>query len=180
MPQKSGILFYGDPHGCWQPLLDEYARQVSKVVFLLGDCELAAPLNEVLKPIVADGTPVFWIYGNHDVGRPHWWTNLTAAPGGLNGRVTEVAGLRIAGLGGIYASRVWYPKDGDEQPRFRTRRELLRSLRQYGRPGTVMPPDRRHIIFPVDHDTLRRLRADILVTHEAPTSHPHGLERWTI
>ncbi len=100
MAQKSGTLFYGDPHDCWQPLLDEYAGQPSKAVVLLGDCELAAPLNEVLKPIAADETPVFWINGYHDMRRIYWWSNLTATPGGLYGRVTEVAGLRLAGLGG--------------------------------------------------------------------------------
>ena len=174
MPSPSGILYYGDPHGCWQPLLHEYARQPALAVVLLGDCELTAPLHETLKPIVADGTPIHWIYGNHDNGSCQQWTNLTDSSGGLHGRVTGVGGLRMAGLGGIYAGKIWYPKQGDEESNFQTRREFLRSLPQCKRPGTLLPLDRRAIIFPEDHATLAKLRADVLVTHEAPSSHPHG------
>jgi hypothetical protein len=32
----------------------------------------------------------------------------------------------------------------------------------------------RSSIFPADHANLSKLRADILVTHEAPSAHPHG------
>ncbi len=174
MPSKSGILFYGDPHGRWQPLLDEYARHPAKAVVLLGDCELSAPLAETLKPISTDGCPIHWIYGNHDNHTENQWDNLTSAPSGLHGRVTDVAGLRLAGLGGNYAAKIWYPKVGNEEPRLRTRREFLKSLPRSGRPGTELPLERRALIFSEDHDALKRLRADVLVCHEAPTSHPHG------
>ena len=36
MADRSGIIVYGDPHGRWQPLLDEYARQPARAVVLLG------------------------------------------------------------------------------------------------------------------------------------------------
>ena len=174
MPSKTGILFYGDPHGQWQPLLDEYARHPARAVILLGDCELDRPLHETLKPIASDGTPIHWIYGNHDNRIEVQWSNLTAAPGGLHGRVTDVAGQRLAGLGGNYAGKVWYPRGGNEEPRFLTRRAFLKSLPHSGRPGTEMPLERRSVIFPEDHDVLARLRADVLVCHEAPSSHQHG------
>ncbi len=185
MPAPSGILFYGDPHGFWQPLLDEYARQPAKAVVLLGDCQLERPLHQTLEPISTDGCPVFWIHGNHDVRHPHWWSHLTGAPNGLHGRVNDVAGLRLAGLGGTYAGRVWYPVQGDEEPKQRTRRETLRWLKRQRRGHRDIPDNlrvgrdelpllRRATIYPEDHDTLRRLRADVLVCHEAPTSHPHG------
>ena len=64
MAAPSGILFYGDPHSSWGNLLDEYTRRPAHAVVLLGDCELDRPLLDVLKPIAADGCPVFRIYGN--------------------------------------------------------------------------------------------------------------------
>ena len=174
MSSKTGILFYGDPHGSWQPLLDEYARQPAQAVVLLGDCELDRPLAETLKPISNDGTPIHWIYGNHDNHSEEQWVNLTGAPDGLHGRVTDVAGLQVAGLGGNYAGKVWYPKKGSEEARFGTRREFIRSLPNSGRPETKLPLERRSVIFPEDHNVLAHLRTDVLVCHEAPSSHQYG------
>ena len=53
------------------------------------------------------GIEVHWIWGNHDYdGGPEMWTNLVDAgrnprtrQGELNARVTDIGGLRIAGLG---------------------------------------------------------------------------------
>ena len=55
MADRSGILFYGDPHGCWQPLLDEYARRAARAVVILGDCELDRPLVAVLETVDRHG-----------------------------------------------------------------------------------------------------------------------------
>ena len=77
MADRSGILFYGDAHGSWGNLLDEYARRPAHVV--LGDCELDRPLLDVLEPVTADGCPVHWIYGNHDSHSEEQWACLTPA-----------------------------------------------------------------------------------------------------
>ena len=106
MADRSGIIFYGDPHGRRQPLLDEYARQPALAVVLLGDCELDRPLHEVLEPIIIDGCPVFWIHGNHDNDTPEQWAYLNQAEGSLHGNVVNVSGIHIAGLGGTCAGRV--------------------------------------------------------------------------
>ena len=174
MADRSGILFYGDPHGRWQPLLDEYARQPGRAVVLLGDCELDRPLDETLETIITDGTPVHWIHGNHDNDHAHWWDNLVGAPGGLHGNVVNVNGIYLAGLGGTYAGRVWYPRQGDETAAFQTRRDWLRAIPRHERCGKLLPLSRRHVILPEDHRALQGQRADILVCHEAPLSHPHG------
>lgn len=174
MADRSGILFCGDPHGQWQPLLDEYARRRARAVVLLGDCELEQPLDEVLQPIVADGTPIHWIYGNHDNDHAHWWDNLTQAEGGLHGNVANIGGTHVAGLGGTYAGRVWYPRQGNETAAFQTRREWLKAIPRNERCGKLLPLRNRHVILPEDHAALSESRADILVCHEAPLSHPHG------
>ncbi len=174
MAAPSGIIFYGDPHGRWQPLFDEYARRPARAVVLLGDCELERPLDETLEPIISDGTPVHWIYGNHDTDHARWWDNLTRAGGGLHGMVTNVGGLYLAGLGGTYAGRVWYPRLGDEEAVFRTRGEWLKAIPRNERCGKLLPLRRRHIVLPEDHTALSGCRADILLCHEAPSSHRHG------
>ena len=174
MADRSGILFYGDPHGRWQPLLDEYARRPALAVVLLGDCELDRPLGDILKSIAADGCPIHWIYGNHDNGSEAQWANLTQAEGGLHGTVVNLGGIAVAGLGGTYAGRVWYPKVGNEAAAFTTRREWLPAIPRNERCGTLLPLRRRHVILPEDHAALARLRADVLVCHEAPISHTHG------
>lgn len=174
MADRSGILFYGDPHGFWHPLLDEYARRPAGAVVLLGDCELDRPLDEVLEPIISDGTPVHWVYGNHDSHTEEQWVNLTQAEGGLHGTVANIGGTHVAGLGGTYAGRVWYPRRGDEAAAFQTRREWLRAIPRHERCGKLLPLGRRHVILPQDHEALRGQRADVLVCHEAPTSHRHG------
>ena len=139
-----------------------------------GDCELDRPLLDVLAPISSDGCPVFWIHGNHDNGSEEQWSYLMKAEGGLHGMVANVGGLHFAGLGGTYAGKVWYPKLGDEESRFRTRRELLKAMPRNERCGKLLPLKRRHVILPEDHAALSDARADILVCHEAPSSHPFG------
>ena len=141
---------------------------------LLGDCELEGPLHEVLGPIITDGCSVHWIYGNHDNHSEEQLANLTEAEGGLHGTVANVGSLHLAGLGGTYAGKVWYPKLGDEESRFRTRREWLKAVPRNERCGKLLPLGKRHVIVPEDHQALRGQQADVLVCHEAPSSHPFG------
>jgi hypothetical protein len=84
-----------------------------------------------------------------------------------------------AGLPGVFKPRVWYPRadapsDRIDPPHFHTRDAFLRSLRpdEHWRGG--LPLWHRDTIFPEDFDRLRGERFDVLVSHEAPSSHPHG------
>jgi hypothetical protein len=86
-PDPGGILFYGDPHGCFEPLIAAARQLKPAAVVLLGDCDLPGPLNEVLAPIVAMGCQVHWITGNHDTDNPLWYRRLTDAPGDLHCQV---------------------------------------------------------------------------------------------
>ena len=152
MADRSGILFYGDAHGAWGNLFDEYARRPAHAVVLLGDCGLNRPLHEVLEPISSDGCPVFWIYGNLDNGSEEQWAYLAKAEGGLHGNVANIGGTHVAGLGGTYAGRVWYPRRCNEAAAFRTRREWLRAIPRHERCGKLLPLERDG--FTLNRDSL--------------------------
>jgi hypothetical protein len=88
--------------------------------------------------------------------------------------------VRIAGLGGVFKPRVWSPATTSEKaetdpPRYETRAAFLAALR----PGEAwrdgLPLWHRDTIFPEDFAALAAQRFDVLVSHEAPGSHRHGI-----
>lgn len=169
------ILFYGDPHRVWEPLYEAVAARRADHVVLMGDYELDRPLSEVVAPVLATGAKVWWIHGNHDAHSPQMWEFLfeDRPEWSLSGRVVEMAcseggSLRLAGLGGQYKGKVWFPKEGGEVPGCPTREEFLRRQGKGGRFKSGIPLGQRQTIFPEDHEALARLRCDVLVTHEAP------------
>jgi hypothetical protein len=85
----------------------------------------------------------------------------------------EIDGLRIAGLGGIFRGQVWAPPGQwlHERPEDFAARCGKGNLWRGG-----LPRKHRSSIFPSDYFGLVGQRADILVTHEAPSSHPHGFD----
>ncbi len=98
----------------------------------------------------------------------------------LHGRVTTLPdGTRIAGLGGVFREAVWYPTPAAARagaPAFRTRREHAKVTPRQDR--WEGGHHRKHwgTIYPDELDRLADLRADVLVTHEAPGYHPNGFE----
>ncbi|WP_152486002.1 metallophosphoesterase family protein [Methylohalobius crimeensis] len=62
----------------------------------------------------------------------------------------------------------------DKPPRWRSRQEFFQDMGKGNRWRGGLPLKHRASIFPNDFERLHRLRADVLVTHEAPTSHRHG------
>ena len=169
------LLFAGDPHRNFAPILRACAALPVGTLVLLGDCECDAPLPELLAPAMAAGWDVRWILGNRDTDSERSFDDLV---GGVSGgkywrAVVEVGGVRIAGLSGVFKPRVWHPVECP-QPQFHTRAEFLRALpvAEHWRGG--LPLWHRDTIFPEDFDCLRGARFDVLVTHEAPSSHPHG------
>jgi len=169
------ILFVGDPHRNFSPILRACAASAPGTLVLLGDCECDAPLPQILAPAMAAGWDVRWILGNRDTDSARTYDNLgQACPlGDFGGRVVEIGALRIAGLPGVFKPRVWHPVEC-ETPQFRTRGEFLAALpaKEHWRGG--LPLWHRDTIFPEDFEHLRAERFDVLVTHEAPSSHPHG------
>lgn len=179
----STLLFAGDPHGNFKPLIRAAQESRPAALITLGDHDLEQPLPDVVQPLIEVGIRVYWIAGNHDGDREHWYANLFRGISGLwnlHGRVVEIAGVQVAGLGGVFREQVYFP-DGRE-PRFWARDEMPRTVRlndRWAAPGEGLPGlPRRHrvTIFPEDIDRLAGLKADILLCHEALSSHRYGFE----
>lgn len=172
MVEENNILFAGDPHGDFNPLISAVKRHQPEAVVLLGDYELKQPFEYYLASIL-DQTQVWWIPGNHDFEPSLHYHNLFSsqlAGQGLHLRVIEVAGLRIAGLGGIFLGRVWYPPNS---PKWQSKQHFLkRSAAQNKSNGLSLKY--KSAIWPDEWAELKQLKADILVTHEAPKCHRHG------
>jgi predicted phosphodiesterase len=166
------ILFAGDPHRNFSPILRACAANSPGTLILLGDCDLPAPLAEIFAPAIGQGWDVRWILGNHDTTSEAAYDHLTTAPGDLGLRVTTIQGVRIAGLPGIFKPRVWHPADGP--PSYPTRAAFQAALRPNEPWRDGLPLFHRDTIFPEDFDRLAAKHCDILVTHEAPSSHRHG------
>ena len=139
---------------------------------LLGDYDLEIPLEKSLQEIVGL-TDIWWIAGNHDFETPEKHYNLfhsALADKGLHLRVVDIAGIRIAGLGGIFLGRVWYPP---QPPKWANKQQYINAQRMHIRNGE-MPLKYQCAIWHDEFHALAQMKADILVTHEAPGSHRHG------
>lgn len=171
-----GVLFYGDARGEWRPLLRACEEHRPELVVLLGDCDLKRPLREQLRPVLSAGICVRWIPGGHDAGSPEMYDRLWGdfPDGNLHACWTRVGGCVVAGLGGVFKERVWHPRREVAQAVHLTRRDYMRHLPRGDRWRDGMPLRARDAIFPEDVVALRRVQADVLATHEAPSCHPHG------
>jgi predicted phosphodiesterase len=175
------IVIAGDPHGNFSPILRACDTMAAGTLILLGDCDLHAPLRQVLAPLFAKGWEVHWILGNKDAETEMVFDNLVTdfPQGDIGGRVIEVGVLRIGGLGGVFKPRIWHPREDQpgaaiEAPRFDTRAAFLASLnvREHWRGG--LPLWHRDSIFPEDFARLAQRHFDVLISHEAPSCHRHG------
>jgi hypothetical protein len=166
------ILFAGDPHGNFAPILRACAALAPGTLIIVGDLGLSAPLPKTLAPAIESGWQVRWIMGNHDTETTDAYDFLTAHDGDMGLRVDIIGPWRIAGLPGVFRPRVWEPEDGP--PSYPTRAAFQAALRP-GEPWRGgLPLAHRDTIFPEDFATLAIQPLDILVSHEAPSSHEHG------
>ena len=172
MSQYRKILFAGDPHGNFKPVIKAVLEHKPEAVILLGDYDLDAPLDYYLAEI-ADLTEIWWIAGNHDFETPVKYHNLfnsALSHRNLHLKVTEIAGLRVAGLSGVFLGRVWYPP---LEPKWLGKEHFL-----LNQPARVQQLDLslkyKSAIWHDEFEKLKSLKADILVSHEAPGSHRHG------
>ncbi len=140
-------------------------------MILLGDIPSPRTLDIELEELKV---PVYWIHGNHGTDSVADYDHLFCsklAGNNLHGKVTDILGVKVAGLGGIFRSKVW---SGDDNPRFEHPDELLAKAGQgnFWRGG--LPLRHRSSIFPADFRALCDQRADILVTHEDLPFHEYG------
>ena len=172
MQPQNRILFAGDPHGNFQPLINAVLAHKPQAVVLLGDYDLSQPLDECLQEIM-HLTQVWWIAGNHDFQTPRYYHNLfnsRLAEQHLHLKVTTIAGLRIAGLSGIFLGRVWYPPQAPKWPS----KQAYLQYQELLYPDAPLPLKYQSAIWHDEFETFKQLKADILVSHEAPRSHRHG------
>ncbi len=172
----TGVIVYGDPHGEWRPLLAACQDEPPEAVILIGDCGLDVPLRKQLERVFGAGIDVKWIPGNHDTDTPEDYDRLWGdhPEGNLHARSFSAAGIEIAGLGGVFKAKVWYPRQCAAEPVHATRRDLMRRLARTERWRDGLPLSARDAVFPEDVLALGRVRVDVLVTHEAPSNHRHG------
>lgn len=171
----SRIFFCGDPHGHFQHIIEAVHAHRPAAVVLLGDVQAPVPLERALLPIL-DRTEVWWIPGNHDTDSDADYDHLfgsALADRNLHGRVVEIAGVRIAGLGGIFRGQVWAASG---RPRYPSAKAFIDQSGKGNRWRDGLPRKHRSSIFPDEYQTLLGKQADILVTHEAPSCHPHGFQ----
>lgn len=176
------ILFFGDNHGHFDHIVAAVEREKPDAIVLLGDIQAQRPLEVELAPILGK-TTIRFIHGNHDTDSDFDFRHLfesKLAHWNLHGRVEEIAGVRIAGLGGIFRGKIWMPPADPSFGAFDEWRKSLSwgvSARDRHMMGLVEGPlarTQRSTIFPDIYDRLALERADVLVTHEAPSCHPYG------
>lgn len=191
------IYLLGDVHGKFQHILpailntDPERRYTEKAVIFLGDIEPQRRFGVEIRALVEAGIGVWFIHGNHDTDHSRTWGFLEHSQHrNLHGRVVEICGRRVAGLGGIFRGEIWYPQHEIGEANFHSYSEYEKRRRP--RPGTRTGVDadvqqqesgallkHRSSIFHDDFMALASMNADILVTHEAPNCHPHGFQAVT-
>lgn len=178
--KDASLLFCGDPHGRFDHIIEAGRSAPTVPLVLLGDLDPKRALHDELGEVLQQ---TWFIHGNHDADSDAVWHRVWGsdlADRNLHGKVVTLPdGTRVAGLGGVFREAVWYPTPSAArggQPAYRTRQEHARATPQQDRwQGGV---HRRHwgTIYPEDIDRLADLRADVLVTHEAPGYHWNGFE----
>ncbi|MDX7680044.1 metallophosphoesterase family protein [Aeromonas caviae] len=165
------ILFCGDPHGKFDHIIQHVQQTKPAAVIILGDLCLSQPFDQTFSSILTL-TDIWFIHGNHDTDEVRYYDNLfSCSDHNLHGRVIEVDGLKIAGLGGIFRKQIWYPP---ELPKYSTKQEFITKCGKGNHWRNGLPRKHRSSIFPEDIKLFDGLKADILVCHEAPQDHPYG------
>ncbi|WP_291012941.1 metallophosphoesterase [Hydrogenophaga sp.] len=176
------LWFLGDVHGEFRHIgvalrQAEQAGNLPSWLISLGDVELDTILREILAPLRLEfpGVKVAFIHGNHDADTHENWACLhdCADAVALHGQVVELVGIRVAGLGGNFMGRVWAPPSG---PTFASKAQAMKRGPYAWRDGQQPSPKLHGAIYRDDVAALAKQRADILVTHEAPSCHPYGWE----
>lgn len=163
------IYFCGDVHGNFDHAIEVALRDRPTAIIFLGDLEARKPFEEIVRPLDEAGIEVWFIHGNHDTDRAEYWSNIESSRHrNLHGRVQTVAGLAVAGLGGVFREEIWHPRLNGGQPVYRSYEELSQAM-----PAEILRKH-RSTIFHDDYFRLYGQPADMLVTHEAPSCHPHG------
>lgn len=177
--QSSAPVFYcGDPHGDFGRISQALTLAQRSTAILLGDMEPTIPLQQQFRGVLHR---IWYIHGNHDTDTSQVAElvfDSEVADRNTHGRVVTLSdGTRLAGLGGVFRGAVWNPGIAPGVPKYRTRAEHARATPRQDRWRGSVHLKHWSTIYPEDIERLAKLRADVLVMHEAPKSaHPHGFE----
>jgi len=185
-PKLQGILFYGDPHSNWAPLLYSVNELRPKSVFIFGDLidktqgpKALEDTRQVLLELLNKQIDVRIVLGNHDADTDAIFNLVFEEFGSLicHGTVLELEqqGLRVACLGGVFRGKIWDPNIQSHPPFYSQAEWLRKNVKTAHFKGGVARKHRTSI-FPETFETLRHTHADILITHEAPSTHPFGFK----
>lgn len=175
----SRILVFGDSHGDFRPVRNAAAAvdpDDPPVCVFVGDFDLTRPLDIELSPLTDLGCEIVHVHGNHDA-EPRFYENLFGselASASVHCTVREIGGVRYGGLGGTFVGRFWHPHDRSGVVHH-SRDEWIRANPKLAA-GVAIERQLRCAIFPEDYDRLAAMQCDVLVTHEAPSSHRYGFE----
>ena len=173
----SQIWFCGDPHGRFSHVLKAVEmtplEERSAAVIFLGDLDPQEPLSRIFRNFLNAGIEPFFVHGNHESDNAVTWSNtLDCWERNLHGRVETIAGVRVAGLGGVFREETFYPP---ADPVFGSYDDYIRhltSIQPLRLRDEVATSKRARVasssIFPSVIEELSKQRADVLVTHEAP------------
>ena len=182
MNDENKVLIYGDPHGQFDNLFNVVETLAPLAVIILGDFGLKAPLEQVLAPIL-DKTECWFIHGNHDTDSDDDYRFLFESKlvhRNLHGRVANIAGLRVAGLGGVFRSKIWNPAVNEGHPLWQNRHDYMsaqpKSMQAQAKKYSGLHRQHHSSIWFEDYRYLQSKQVDILITHEAPSSYQHGFK----
>ncbi|GAB6059730.1 metallophosphoesterase family protein [Desulfonatronum parangueonense] len=162
-------LVFGDLHGDFSQIL-AHGLYASDII-LLGDLEPPQDLRYILGSM-ADKT--WYILGNHDVYKAEYIQRLDSMRERcLHRNVVIIGGLRVAGINGVFNKEIL---DISEFDRFEEVRDLHPSILTRTDWSHKNQSGNDHLaeIFMEDLEYLANMKADVLVLHEAPESHPNG------
>ena len=172
------IWFLGYVHNEFEHVTQALLDAVEKPRWLvfLGDIDATQKPFRVILEDMTRNLPevrVAFIYGNHDADNYEAWELLhdcgPALP--LHGQVLDLDGVGVAGLGGNFIGRVWTPPG---EIKFANKNAAMNRGDYQFRSGQRPKSTFHGAIYPDDLAIMAGQQADILVTHEAPSCHPHG------
>lgn len=166
------IFLCGDPHGEFAHILSAIDQWHPEAVLILGDLTPPHSLDEIFKDV--KGTKIYWIPGNHDTDSDLIYDRIwrsSFAKNNLHGRSQEICGVRVAGLGGVFRGQIWMPP---AMPLYSSPSLFIRKVGKSGMWRGGLPRRHRSSIFYSVYEKLKENKADILITHEAPSMHIKG------
>lgn len=172
----SKIFLCGDPHGEFSHILSAIDQWHPDAVLILGDLTPPQSLDVIFKSVRDTKTKIYWIPGNHDTDTDLIYDRLwrsSFARNNLHGRVQDICGVKVAGLGGVFRGQIWMPPN---LPLFSSPSLFIRKIGKSGMWRGGLPRRHRSTIFYSVYEKLRECKADILITHEAPSMHAKGFE----